>query len=288
MAISFDKFGNIVNSLVSQTEGELQARGADFVSDVYSAVANNVSSSKSEKLVPDHRVRISPKPGLPGDVTLAQKKSIFGPLNRDGQPVNNLMKPLYSTNGVIFPYTPVITATLQADYSQYAPVHANQDFHTYQRTPSAQYNIAGTFTAQNDEEARYALAVIHFFRTITKMDFGKNGTGLAPPVLMLNGYGKYMFNNLPIIINNYTVELMSDIDYVKVDIDGTSNIDINGDLFHPDAPRGSSGQAWIPSRFLITVNCIVQHTPQRLREFDLDKFRTGELMKKDFKKGGWW
>ncbi|NJO58797.1 MAG: hypothetical protein HC836_10745 [Richelia sp. RM2_1_2] len=184
-------------------------------------VPTGVSDKTSKKTTAtaqadDFRVRIRPKPG--------RESSIYGPRDK-----SSLMLPLYNTGGVLFPYTPTISANFSVEYGVISPVHSIMDFYAYMRTPSPEFTISGQFSAQNTREAEYCLSVIHFFRTVTKMYFGQDsykGTsipiGLSPPVLLLNGYGTYMLNNLPVIIKNYTIELPNNVDYVKVNLQAPS------------------------------------------------------------------
>jgi hypothetical protein len=168
---------------------------------------------------------------------------------------------------VIFPYTPTISWENTVNYNPIQPVHANTDYNIYTNTPATKFTITGQFTAQTQEEARYMVAAMHFFRTVIKMRFGSNdkdpGKGLPPPVLLLSGYGDYMFNDLPIVINGFNMELPNTVNTVEVDVDGVPN--------------------WVPVLSTFVVNCIVQHSPKKQREFDWDKFANGELLKK----GGW-
>lgn len=206
-------------------------------------VGTSIDSGKSTNVTADEgeifRVQLRPKPG--------KDQQIYGPREN-----NTIMRPLYDSGGVVFPYTPNITTQFGVNYGQYSPIHSIMDFYSYQRTPAPELTIMGTFTAQNKREASYALAVIHFFRTVTKMYFGQDSfegnpipLGLAPPILLLNGYGSYMFNNLPVLVTNYTVELLNNVDYVKVQIGGaqaaantvgssTSNLSSNGDNLSND------------------------------------------------------
>ena len=57
------------------------------------------------------------------------------------------------TNGVIFPYTPIIQYTPTTEYSKYDPLHSNTDYHTYHRTQAVQLQLSGKFTAQSPKEA---------------------------------------------------------------------------------------------------------------------------------------
>lgn len=172
-----------------------------------------------------------------------------------------LLGPLKDIGGVIFPYTPTITYQGSANYNTITTVHANQDWHIYQNTPSLQIVINGAFTAQNDQEAQYLLASIHFFRTATKMHFGDNdqNKGLPPPQMWLYGYGSHMFNQLSVIINSYNVDMPNNVDYLDVTVDGVTSR--------------------VPVLTNITITCTVQNTPKKSREFDWDKFASGELLK---------
>jgi len=301
-----DAFGQ--TSATSSVSAELGVNGTPR--------KNNSQSGEEETF----RVTIRPKPGT--------EKQIYGP-----KEYNTIMNPLYDSNGIVFPYTPTITSQFSAEYGQYSPVHSIMDFYAYQRTPAPQFMILGTFTAQNQKEARYCIAVIHFFRTITKMYFGEDTfegqnipIGLAPPVLLLNGYGNYMFNNLPVIITNYTIELLNNVDYVKVRVGGPQaaanatgltqaerqlredtryfsnswgeSAKILAELDADAAAKRKAantaqqgGTAYIPSMFSITATAVVQHTPRQTRKFNMESFRRGKLLQDRAwpnSKGGWW
>lgn len=241
------------------------------------------------------RVRLRPKP--------------MGAMQVYGS--NGLLQPLRNTNGMVWPYQPSITYNQPVDYTPMDLVHVNQELYAYTRTPSLKLNVTGPFTVQNQQEGIYALAAIHFCRVVTKMYFGQNdpNAGTPPPVLLFDAYGQYMFNQLPVLVAGFTVELPNDVDYVPVDLTniqsyspaqaasnqpgfsqvqktpqltGYTNIAnstlMSTRLFRSDL-TGGNGYVWLPAVFNLTVDLIVQNTPKRLRQFDLAKFTTGELMK---------
>lgn len=200
----------------------------------------------------DNRIRISPKEG--------QMDEIYGD-------EDSILFLLRETNGVFFPYTPMIDFSHKAEYSSMAPTHANTSYYSYTHTPAVQMTITGRFSAQNLAEAKYTLAAMHFFRTVTKMHFGKQeaeeGTaGLPPPVLNLNGYGEFMFNNLSIIVQEFKMELPDNVDYIEVEHAG--------------------GIAWVPSLTTFMINCVVQNTPKQQRdEFNFKEFASGKMMREN-------
>lgn len=204
-----------------------------------------------------------------------------------------ILQYIRETNGMVWPYQPLITYGQEVDYKSMELTHANQDIYAYHRTPSVKIAVDGEFSVQNQKEGLYAMACIHYLRTITKMYFGEDAPGnraigTPPPVMLFDAYGSYMFNALPVIITNFTIGLPKDVDYVPIDMTGMTEI-LQGvgrwqSLTNPyfrDANYANI--AWLPSLFNIQVQLIVQNTPSRLRQFNLGSFRQGSLLQK----GGW-
>jgi hypothetical protein len=113
---------------------------------------------------------------------------------------------LIATNGVIFPYTPKIDVVYQTSYSDQDIVHTNYSYYAYNKSSVSNITINAEFTAQTPEEAKYVLAVIHFFRAASKMFSGKDSrlAGNPPPMLFLNGYGDHYFPNVPCVLTQFS------------------------------------------------------------------------------------
>jgi hypothetical protein len=92
-----------------------------------------------------------------------------------------ILAPLAVTDGVIFPYTPAIETSYQAKYNPYDLTHSNYRGYFYQNSSVENVTIKGTFTAQDTYEAAYLLAVIHFFKSVTKMFYGQDAQAGTPP-----------------------------------------------------------------------------------------------------------
>lgn len=245
----------------------------------------------------DRRASLRPKP--------AAASRVYG---------NGLLKPLAETGGLIWPYTPTIGYNHNIDYQPIATVHANQDFHVYSRTPAVELQVNGDFSVQNQVEGRYALAAIHFLRTMAKMNFGDKdpAAGTPPPVLLFNAYGPFVFKDVPVIVKNFTAEFPDSVDYVQVFVQGltTTTTRVVDRIVAPlqtdpdpeiqrelrAQPRGfietlrdvvntarNGYTVWLPSVFKISANLVVQHTPKELRSrFELPRFRDGDIKQKDF------
>ena len=178
--------------------------------------ARNASTQQTRANQPaaaDWRVRLS----------LAKNSDYLYNLNEKER---GILAPLWPTNGVIFPYTPAIESTYRAKYNAYDLVHSNYRGYFYQNSSVEEISIKGTFTAQDTREAQYLLAVIHFFRSVTKMFYGQdNQSGTPPPIVYLSGLGQYQYNNHPCLVSSFNYNLPTDVDYVRAN--GFNNIGLN-------------------------------------------------------------
>ena len=131
---------------------------------------------------------------------------------------NIMMAPLIGTDkSVVFPYTPNITVTHNARYQEQALTHSNYKNYFYEGSDVAAINIVGDFTVQNHQEALYLLAVIYFFRTCTKMSFGKDpSAGQPPPILALDGYGDFYFPHVSCVLTSFQHTMPADVDYLEI------------------------------------------------------------------------
>lgn len=273
---------------------------------------------------PEHRVRLTAYNFVRNnlDANTAARQVLFGKDDPNAADIqSHLLHPLKDHGGILFPYTPTITTDFQASYGEYTPIHSITDFQAYQRTPSPTFTVTTQLTVQNIDEGRYALACIHFARTVTKMYFGSKDPrgGTPPPILHFSGYGEYMFNKIPVVMTQYAMDFNADTDYVEIPVT-TSNSKIqnavnNAELNNCGTPSGASAsrelnrasplksatgnapyaRAWLPSKFTFSVTLKVTRTPRQVRTFDLDEFRSGRLLVggsagKDLELsgGGWW
>ena len=133
-------------------------------------------------------------------------------------PDAGILQPLLSTSGVVFPYTPSISTNYRASYDVSDLVHTNYKNYFYKNSSVEEISISGVFTANSAAEADYLLAVIHFFRSASKMFYGQDSNpvaGTPPPVLFMDGLGVYQFNEHPCLLNNFAYSLPSDVDYIR-------------------------------------------------------------------------
>lgn len=217
----------------------------------------------------DQRARLQPR-------FINRATSILGPHSTD-----NILYPLYSTNGVLFPYTPSVSTGMVTEYDNTPFIHSNYNYNAYIRSYPKPISISAEFTAQSNDEALYLLAVIHFFRSVTKSYFGVSPyskAGTPPPTLIFNYLGEYQFNNVPVVVKYFDYNYEANIDYVPVDTTGIKAIySENIGVSLPAANSG--GYTWVPTHITVSLELETQYVPIKLRnQFNLDDFRSGKLV----------
>ncbi len=138
-------------------------------------------------------------------------------------PNPGILKPLNATSGVIFPYTPQINVTYSANYNPTDLTHSNYKVYQYSNSSIDSISITSEFTAQDEYEANYLLAVIHFFRSATKMFYGQDQNprrGTPPPLCYIYGMGSYQFAGQPLAISGFTYNLPNNVDYIQTSMGG--------------------------------------------------------------------
>jgi len=221
----------------------------------------------------DYRARLQPK-------DMSRATTILGP--RDN---TNILFPLYSTRGVLFPYTPAIVTGNVAEYDKSSFTHTIYDYNAYIRSYPKPISITAEFTAQTTDEALYLLAVIHFFRAVTKSYFGitpYNRAGTPPPILLFNYLGEFQFNNVPVLPKSFDFTYPADIDYVPVNTAGYSYSTTGNEMVNLPA-NSSNGFSYVPTHMTVSIELENQYVPIKLRnEFNLDEFRSGKLVGKGY------
>lgn len=226
-----------------------------------------------------------------------------------------ILRPLKITDGIIFPYTPNIETSYKAEYDPYSLTHSNFKGYFYKSSSVEPVNIRATFTAQDTAEANYLLAVIHFFRSATKMFYGQDtNRGAPPPLVFLSGLGEFQFNNHPCVISTFSYNLPADVDYIRAGVspvNGT-NMQLNRDRVYvpsnpiayalerlknsslfkgaetprPSSPQvsNSSSPTYVPTKMEISITLFPIQTRQQVSDqFSVEKFAKGNLLR-----GGFW
>jgi hypothetical protein len=229
-----------------------------------------------------------------------------------------ILEPLARTGGVIFPYMPKIDVAYKADYDPYTLTHSNYKGYFYKSSYTDAVSLTATFTAQDTAEANYLLAVIHFFRSVTKMFYGQDAQrGAPPPLVYLTGLGEYQFAAHPCVVSSFQYSLPNDVDYIRAgspNINGTNlitrrarqNLPTNpitgavkrlenlfssqginkGAITSPQAPPSLSKNSptYVPTKIDCSISLLPMQTRAQVSQvFSLKSFANGDLIK-----GGFW
>lgn len=226
-----------------------------------------------------------------------------------------ILGPLAQTDGVIFPYTPSVSVAYNAAYESSDLVHSNYKIYNYKNSSVDNITISCDFTAQDTNEANYLLAVIHFFRSVTKMFYGRDENprnGVPPPLCYMSGLGTFQFDNHPLVITNFTYTLPTDVDYIRAGSQtnepgnnvGQQTPPVNNDSaayqriissglgqrtpnFVRQAASINSDATYVPTKINLSISCIpVVSRNDISNRFSLKDYATGALLQGSKQNGG--
>lgn len=185
-------------------------------------------------------------------------------VNLLGNDSSDIMYPLADDGGLVFENTPAgISLVNTSSYTAYELMHSNYELNAYQKSAISDFQIQSVkLTAETREKADYMLAALLFLRTFTKMNYGQNDpdAGMPPRLMNFSAYGEHMFNNVPVAIRTYTINLPDTVDYVQ-----------------------TSFNTQVPLILEMNITLTFMPTPSKIkREFSLSKFANGSLIKKGY------
>lgn len=174
--------------------------GGEAVGDILSAVS---AFGGSEAGANDWRVRLS----LPNWTSFKSSP---------------VLKPLKEAGGLIFPYTPTISIKSGSKYTSESPTHSNYTFQAFKNSDPGTIEITAPMAVEDPTQALYWIAAVHYLRSISKMFSGSDmKAGNPPPIVKLNGYGNYVFKDVPVAIQSFSCTLPNDVDYIACDVVGS-------------------------------------------------------------------
>jgi len=188
-----------------------------------------------------------------------------------------ILRPLAETSGVIFPYTPTLTVTHNARYGSTSLTHSNYSSYSYEGSEVAAINISGEFTVQNINEGLYLMAVIHFFRTVTKMFFGADqNAGSPPPLVFLDGFGPAYLPHVPCVVTAFSHTMPGEVDYVAIPVGASIN---RSGAVIGSPTQNVGGPVRLPTSSTVNITLQPVYSKQNIsRNFTLDRFSRGALI----------
>lgn len=231
------------------------------------AKVNVTAMSAKSRDVTDMRVKIR----VPSNYLTALTSGPNGAGANDEFPVT----PIKANGGIVFPYTPTISYSHKADYTQQTPLHSNFALNFYKNSSISSISIAGDFTVQNEKEAAVYIATVHLLRSLTKMRSGgalsgDPDSGSPPPVCRLDAYGSFMLDNVPVVITEFTVELPTNVDYFTL---GKQDASL----------KALYGLTAVPVKSSIKVTCLPMYSRKEIQQFSVSSW----LNNSAFRKGGY-
>ena len=272
-----DKIGSVVQSNVKNFASDIEGKAKSFGNNLVNNALENALGGGAASILKSLLGGPSSQPSLNNAVAAKVKGAANDWRVRLSLPSNldktGILKPLDETNGLVFPYTPTILIQHSANYDAMQPTHSNYPFPSYQNSQIDDIVITGDFFCENAVDAQYWAATLHYLRSITKMAYGQSSNaGAPPPLIFLNGYGDFVFPNVPVIVKTFSVDLPADVDYIKTQVDGEVSR-INGgtsvDGFY-------EGWAPVQSQVMVTVQPV--YSRARTSQFSLDKFVKGDYL----------
>ena len=138
--------------------------------------------------------------------------------------------------------------------------------------------ITGEFFVQTSAEGTYWVSMLHYLRSVTKMFYGEGEfQGAPPPVIKLNGYGDYVFKNVPVVVTMFTLDMPTEIDYIAVDLSDMGAL--------AEATKGATDTAnikgtvaYVPVQSQVTVTVQPIYSRTDVQGFSLSDFVNGEYV----------
>jgi len=229
----------------------------------------------------DYRVKVVFPPGS------AAGDAFFGPSGVDTEDrhisgtTNQILAPLGADRGVVYPLSPGIIINNIASYSPLSMPHSNYPHHAYNHSEIPSFTVTADFPVQNSEDAKYWIAMLHFFRSATKMFFGGEGTanplrGNPPPILRFSGYGDHVFKNVPVVVASFSVDMRNDVDYI-----GTEQNFSKGQMTSQLVVDAGVNKSWAPTMSTTTTQLQPIYSRDSVKKFNMKEFVNGELTDKN-------
>jgi hypothetical protein len=234
-----------------------------------------------------------------------------------------VLKPLKEAGGLVLPFTPTISIKSGAKYSAEPVVHTNYPFNAFKNSDPGTIEITAPMAVEDAGQALYWIAAVHYLRSISKMFSGFDPkAGNPPPIVYLNGYGNYVFKNVPVAIQSFNCILPNDCDYISCNVVGSAAGNIAGladnvsglaDTLGGSIPgisanlmgnissiaggvgqvagllgsfgiggTTSGGTAHVPTKSSFSITLIPMYSRTSVRKFSLDRFVTGSYLNNPF------
>lgn len=170
---------------------------------------------------------------------------------------------------VVFDVRPTFSDTRTATYTGVDVIHAPGALQIYKSTESRNFQLQGKFVSNTSKEASINLGYIKLIRSWV-MPFYGSGTeqgvqgkkyfGAPPEVLWFDAYGGDHFKRIPVVVTNYSFAFDEQYDMIPSNSVGDDKIIVP-----------------MPIVIAFTIDIRESYSPAELGQFDLEKYRAGDL-----------
>jgi hypothetical protein len=281
MPIQYDQQGNVITNIPASEEATAAkyANPGNIVSNLGSGAGSAAFAAMDPRRL-DNPLGERTVPGVPtGAIPIAPTKPAvvfqdMGPgANNEDLRVKILVPPKYITTmlagpnnelanagGILFPYTPTISYEAKADYSGQQPLHSNFASNFYQKSNIGSISISGQFSVETADDADIYLCTMHLLKSLTRMRFGTDpDAGAPPPVCRLFAHGDMMFNNIPIAISSFRLELPNTVDYFTLKANSVF------------------GTTSVPTMSTFSLTCIPMYSRNEMQKFSVSGYNDGSF-----------
>lgn len=227
------------------------------------------------------------------------------------------LKPMKPLAGVVqaleFPFTPTIEYGHDVKYDNYALTHTNYQPYAFARSENPTISLTARFSAHTRDHFIQSEYALRFLRSYTKMNYGRKDPqrGQPPRILRFYAYGTQLFENVPVLINKFSMTFPEDVDYIRGIYDAKGNLvadpiktrdpkvasntlqNQTAGLTMKDAPAADATNTggtrinevpmYLPALFQINISLLVQQdTYNTILDFNLDDFSKGNLSKEGY------
>lgn len=173
-------------------------------------------------------------------------------------------KKIKNLTAIIFPYTPIITYDMYAEYTSQTPTHSNFSINFYKNSTIKSIQINGKFTVETIDDAEMYISTTQLIKSLIRMRSNNDiNAGSPPPVCRLEGYGDAMLKNIPIAITNFKIELQDDVDYFNFE---SKIFGINS----------------VPTRSTLSLSCIPMYSRNEMMNFSVQGYLNNNLQRKGY------
>jgi len=173
---------------------------------------------------------------------------------------------------IVFDANPRITESNSITYNSKSIPQLPTSINYFDNVSARVFSISDIkFISRTRQEASNNNQVIYHLRYLTKPNFGKQGNGLPPKIVTLNGFNPYTrikdngnipvpgplgaINSIPVVITSFDIDWPNDTDFIPD----------NDDTATPIIRTGS-------------LTLLEVHSPKQISEFDLNSFFNGDLL----------